>query len=111
MKTTYPLSYRLDHRPEGIPREQIERDGLGAADAVILISIIRPEDGSLSTVITSLEGATGQEISDIELFKAWTLMAKRLSESKTLEPGKKALAGNVFEDVRQAILRARGIIS
>ena len=104
MSHLYPLAYRLIHKPEGITPEQLQAEDLGGTDAVILISIIRPDDGSLNTAIFSLEGATGAEVSDDEMFKAWIVMASQLSESKTLGPGKKQFARQTFETVRDIIL-------
>lgn len=66
-------------------------------------SVLYPEDGSCSTAFHSLDGRTAQPLSDVEMWKAWTLWAKRLSESPELTEGKKELCKLVFNVVCAAI--------
>ena len=103
----YPLTYEVKAIPGGATAEEARVAGLGAADAVVLTSIVRADDGGVSHLTLSLDGATGKPLPDDELFKAWALLAHRLVESPTLGLGKKMLCALVDKTVRDAILRAR----
>jgi hypothetical protein len=103
----YKVKYILksgEFLAEDIKRENDE----GACDAIIIHSIIFPPDGSRSEVIYG-KGADGEPITDIEMFKSWTMMASRLAASKELDTDKKQLCGEVFEQIRMAILRASAL--
>lgn len=102
----YRILYRLDPKPEGLTKEQAKaaaEEGFGACDKAILFSIIEPEDGSLSTLILSRDGKTGEELDDFDLFKHWTLFAHRLAQSQTLDEGRRGLATQVFKIVSEAL--------
>lgn len=102
----YHLTYDAKAHPEGIEKEQVP-DGQGGCTAVVIGSLLYPEDGSYSTVFASLDGRTGEPLSDDELWKAWTMLTHQLGMSPTLTPNKKALCNEVFGIVKQAILSAR----
>jgi hypothetical protein len=107
----YRLKYRLDHHPEGFTKEEAQEageEGFGSCDKAVLISIIEPEDGSLSTLFLSKDGNTGEELTEREMFKIWTLYAHRLSQSEELGEGERQLCYEVFEIIRAAILGPRG---
>lgn len=103
----YPLTYDVKAIPGGATAEEARVAGLGAADAVVLTSIVRGDDGSVSHLTLSLDGATGKPLPDDEVFKAWALLTHRLAESPTLGPGKRALCVLVDMIVRDAIARSR----
>jgi len=103
----YFVTYNLTSHPDGIAREQVP-EGDGAATAVAILSMIYPPDGSFSLLVASLDGRTGETVSDKELWKVWTLMAKELSNSATLSPNKKELCALTFDIMRQGILSAMG---
>ena len=111
MSHLYHLNYRLIPRPEGLDKTEarrlVEQEDLGSCDAAILFSIITPEDGSSSTAILSMDGKTGESLDDHELFKAWSIMAHQLSQSTELGEGRRALTEQVFEVIRQALLRTK----
>jgi hypothetical protein len=104
----YHLKYRLDAFPEGFSVEEAKaavEDGFGSCDAMLLASIIFPEDGSYSCLFMSKDGRTGEDLPDAEWFKVWTMLAHRLAQSKTLgDDGRRQLAAYVFETIRQAVL-------
>lgn len=113
----YRVTYSIISHKDGVTRENffpahMEKlkgpEDIGATDAAIVISMIYPTDGSFSMLSSSLDGRTGKEVDDNELFKVWSLLAKSLAESKTLGPGKKAFAGQVFEEIRSVMLASRG---
>lgn len=100
----YKIAYRLEYNLDGMTKEELLEKNLGGCDAIVVISVVRPSDGSLSTVIASLDGNTSEEMPGDELFKAWIMMAKKLSESKTLGPNKKLFATQTFETIREIIM-------
>jgi len=110
MKQPTPYSYRLlwklEPRPEGVTPEQVPT-GFGASDAAFLLSCLYPPDGSFSVLVMSMDGRTGAPLDDDELFKVWSMLAKRLSVSTTLSASKKDFAKQVFEVFCAAITSAR----
>ena len=105
----YRFTYSFEPHPDGILSDDIP-NGHGACDAIVLGSIIYPEDGSLSTMVLSSDGRTGKDLDDNEIFKFWTVLAKQLSESKQLSEGKLALCIDVFRTVQKAILQHRSAV-
>lgn len=104
----YHLSYSLRAHPEGISKEQVQAEGVGGTvvggcDALFVTSILFPPDGSYSALFGGLDGRTGKELDDHEWFKVWMFLAKRLSESKTLDEGRKDIAGITYEMLSQAL--------
>lgn len=97
----YKLVYKTERHPEGLTKEQLQArpDGkeISACDASLIASIIYPEDGSLSILFIGEDGRTNTELADHEWFKVWILLAKRLGDSQTLDPGKKEIAAFTFE--------------
>ncbi len=104
MSKVYPLKYRIELGE--FTKEHLKNNDYGGTDALILHSIIYPEDGSRSEVIASKDGRTGEDLDDSEVFKSWVGMAKGLSESNTLGDGRRLFCKFVFETVRSAILDA-----
>lgn len=106
----YKLLYKVELPSRPVTKEEVP-EGYSATDALFLVSMLYPEDGSFSSLIIPVDGRPGAPLdseqsvlSDDEVFKVWSLMAKRLSESRTLGVGKKELARQVFEAVRVAIM-------
>ena len=102
----YRLQYRLDAHPEGFTKEVAQaatEEGFGSCDRAVLFSIIELPNGSTTTAVLSMDGKTGP-MGDIELFKAWSLMAHQLSSSPTLDTGRREFCGEVFDAIRAAIL-------
>lgn len=104
MTQTYKLTYDARVEDPPVTREQIEKVGRGGCDAVVILSMLYPDDGSFSLAVVSLDGRTGEQIEDKELFKAWWLLASRLGESETLDPVRRMLAKTSFELIREFFL-------
>lgn len=102
----YYITYEMNVHPEGLVKRDIP-EGHGAADAVVILSMLYPPDGSFSLAVPSLDGRTHRAVTDNELFKVWTLIASRLADSMTLSANKKEFARLVFEMVRTAILNTQ----
>ena len=109
MNQTYKACYKIfPCKDNPMTKEQIDADpSMGGADAIVLFSIIFPPNGGRSELIASYDGRTGEPLSDEELFKCFSSLAHRLSESPTLGPGKKEFCKAVFEKIKEAILAAR----
>jgi len=104
----YKLKYDLDTKVGEFTKEELEKDDAGGTDALILVSLLYPEDGSFSTYFTTYDGRNeGKNLEDIEIFKFWSMLSKRLSESNTLSVKKKEIASMAFEMVRVVILEGR----
>lgn len=86
--------------------DKLLESGHMMGDAIFMASLIYPEDGSLSTFFHSVDGRNnGEQLTDKEWFKVWSLLAKRLSASQTLDEGRKQLCGEVFEVIVAALTR------
>lgn len=105
-KHTYKLVYLLEPNTEGKTEKELNADPrpIGACDAIIVHSILFQEDGSRSELIISMDGETGDELSDNELFKSWTMLTARLAESNTLQIGKKSFCKTVFNSIKETML-------
>jgi hypothetical protein len=111
----YKLTYRIKGYPNGLTKDELGplakssqgEDGFGACDAMLMASIIYPEDGSLSILFVGHDGRTNTELSDDEWFKVWSMLSGRLADSKTLGPGRRALCQSVIETLRETMLAAR----
>lgn len=99
----YRITYSLKSHPKGIDKKDIPK-GHGACDALLIASLIYPQDGSLSLLFVGKDGRTDGELDDREWFKVWVFLASRLSKSKTLDRGRCELAGMTFEVFRAAML-------
>lgn len=103
----YHVTYDVTPHREGLDREAIP-EGRGACTAVLLASLLYPEDGSYSAAFVSMDGRTGEPLHDNEVWKAWAMLAAGLAESKTLAPNKRDLAKAVHDAVVAAIRGAKG---
>lgn len=103
----YPLTYTITVHDPPLTADQVRAQNEGACDAVVIFSLIYPADGSFSSLLLSKDGRTGEELTDKELWKVWSMFARRLADSKTLDPARKAIAAIAFDDVREMILRVR----
>lgn len=104
-KHIYRLKYNIQSGK--FTKEVLQREETaGGCDAFIIHSIIYPENGSRSEKITAVDGRTGKKLDDEEIFKSWIGMARMLSLSETLQPGKKELCQIVWEEIRETVIRA-----
>ena len=107
MSHLYKLLYQVETKPEGVKKEDVPK-GYGACDALLLASLIYPEDGSLSLYFVGRDGRTGEELQDHEWFKVWGLLAHRLAKSKTLDEGRKSLCAQVHQVIWDALNAPEG---
>jgi hypothetical protein len=107
----YPLTYDLRHEDPPVTAaqlaEQLRRgDDRGGCDAAILISIVYPQAGGVSHLIVSRDGRTGKPLADVELFKAWSMMAAELSRGQ-LSDELQHICREAFDKIRRVVLRDR----
>lgn len=103
MTRKFAVSYEIRNHPDGIRPAALSGD-MGAADALIVVSIVEPPSGGKSYVVISTDGQ--KQLSPDEIFKAWAVMASQLAE--TLPPGgRRGLAQAVFDSVQEAVTLVR----
>jgi len=95
-------------RLAGYTKEEVGLNSFGT-DAFVYISILYPEDGSFRVEFQAADGRSGKltDLSDIELFKVWTLLASRLSDSSELDQNRRYFCEEVFNVVKQVISTTR----
>lgn len=86
----YKLKYELyfdNNNGDGFTEDDIKsevekNEHLGACDACVFVSIIKSEGESFSVKFGSFDGSKKDitQISNIDLFKVWGLLAEKLSE-------------------------------
>ena len=113
MPHNYKLLYKIE-KPEGGVEKKDVPEGYGATDALLLVSTLYPEDGSLSTYFIPVDGRNAGKLedessvlSDTELFKIWSMLTKRLADSDTLAEGKRLFCGQVFDTFREIMLKVQ----
>lgn len=107
----YALKYKISfdtNNNNGFKKREVEdftKDDpdTGAADALLLYSIIKPKSGEFSIAMLSVDGQNeGKPLSEIDLFKVWSLMASSLSKQAKHE-WQRFIAEEAFNKVRQVI--------
>jgi hypothetical protein len=113
MTKKYALKYTHIHETnygKGFTKEEIikaqeENPDVGAADAIILISIVRDgkkaHDGAVSFSTVSEDGQNrNMPIPDTELFSAWASLAHSLYEGGFILDWQKEIVKKAVENVR-----------
>lgn len=113
IKTSKEHIYKIKYKIVGgkFSKKQLENNSKdwGACDALLLTSIVYPEDGSLSVLFIPLDGRklknkNPEPLEDNELFKIWYLLASRLSNSKVLSDEKKEFCKLTFDLISKAVI-------
>jgi hypothetical protein len=110
----YALKYNIiwdNNNNKGFTKEEIEeaykKEDMCASDAFLLVSILRPEDGSFSICHVSVDGQNeNKPISDLDLFKVWSMLSNTISESAPYQ-WQRDIAKEAFEQVRKIVLSGR----
>ena len=95
--------FNVEHKEEGFTKDEAGEKGL--ADAIIICSVLYPEDGSLSHLWSSTNGK--ENLSSKELFKAFATLANMLSERKDIDDWQRYICKEAFEKVCEVINRTR----
>lgn len=105
MTDRYPVRYEVKASPLGWTKDELGENG--GADALLLVSIMFEPDGGRSDLVLSVDGRTGSELADIEVFKSWVMLAHKLMASPELTDEAKALCTAVFASVQARVLESR----
>lgn len=125
MKTVkkYALKYIFKYdtnEGKGFTQEEIieasKKDGsIGAADALILINILREgkkaHDGSVSFSYMSFDGQHGEipiKVPNSEIFAAWSALGKSLLDGGGLNKWQNDVLKTAFESVRKNVTQWMG---
>jgi len=100
--TPYGIKYYVE--PGSFTPEGIAGDFEGLCDSILIGSITKADDGSTSYLFFGVDGETGEHIDDLELFKAWSTLAERLSDSTFLTESFTNIASEAFDSVRKIIV-------
>lgn len=104
----YKVVYTINHYKDGKDVEWVKQNGLGACDAALLGSVVRTEDGGVSVLFVSLDGKTGEDLTDQELFKLWGMLGEKLSKSTMLGDGSRKLCAAAWGAIKDAMSKVSG---
>lgn len=102
----YHVTYTVDSHPEGLERAELP-ENRGACTAILLGSLLYPDDGSYGAAFVSLDGRTGESLGSAEVWKAWSMLTKHLADDPNLSGAKRELCSIVFETICAAIMKTR----
>jgi hypothetical protein len=106
MTKTYHLRYTLKFEAGEFSKSEIGQDQ-GAADALVILSIAYPDDGSYSMVPLSKDGRNNQDLDAKEMFKAWILLGQHIAQMGDLDECRKLIVETPFSMMRDFILSER----
>lgn len=108
MPHKYKLKYNLSSVDGEFTKEDLDQmigDDIGGTDALLVFSILYPDDGSFSTQMFSIDGCNNKdELSDNEIFKVWSNLSYMLANSKNLSRIKKEISQLAFDSVREFVV-------
>jgi len=101
----YKIAYQVELPENGITKEELAERRVGGCDCIVVASIIgRPGGpGGLSTVIVSLDGFTGGDLTPEQQFQIWSTWAHALMEQLP-EGTRKDICREAFKAVKTRIL-------
>jgi hypothetical protein len=104
----YYITYRVEHHPEGLTKEEVEAqaDGfLGACHNLVGFSIIgTPGDGGPMSVLPfGKRGEDGEPLSAAQQWTLWLMWATRLSKEEGLDPFKREACAAIVDAARRAM--------
>jgi hypothetical protein len=104
----YYVKYKAEKLDPPLTKEEFlatadYEDDWGAADAVFIVSMLYPSDGSYSQLTLSMDGRTGEPLEPDEQWKVWTVLAAVLAQREDLSAGRRALCKLVHDHVCAAI--------
>lgn len=101
---SYKVKYNFQCEFGNFSKQEVKDYG-GGTDAWIFVSMLYPEDGSLSLGIVSKDGRNPEKegLDSIEIFKAWILLASELAKDNELDLFRQNFAKQVFESFREII--------
>jgi hypothetical protein len=107
---SYKIRYSFDLKFGDFEIEKDKGPNIGFCDALIVVSIQKPEDGPYSTIMMGKDGTRPnetKELGDIDFFKVWAILAGGLCRSKELAPWQCRVMSDAHEKVKEALLAMR----
>lgn len=110
MTQKYKITYKFERG--GVTKAELDArkdDELGACDAFLFCGVVEGPGGATNTLLVGADGR-GEEATSMsadEIFKIWSLLAKRLADDPKLGEGRRRLCADVFEIIRDAVLTGR----
>jgi hypothetical protein len=103
----YRITYNADCHPEGIPKSEVIKQGIGGCDCLLIASILGQPGGpgGLSVQFASLNGFKGSGVSldPMQEFNIFGMFAHYLMED--LPPGRpREICQEAFEQVQEWVL-------
>lgn len=100
MGEEYKIKFDISTEVGSFSKDEIKASKSGGTDALIVFSLLYPEDGSFSMFHFSFDGRNkGEEVSHKELFKIWAMLTSQLSKSESLSKEKKEFCKVVFDTI------------
>ncbi len=93
-------TWNTELREGGYSKKDVESEHHGLCDAMVIISVVRQEDGSYSQMVLSADGQTKKQFTQDDLFKAWLLFGMQLADEGGVDGWKKQLLDSMAVAVR-----------
>jgi hypothetical protein len=105
----YALRYTVDFqsREKGYFKKDVETDKQGLTDAAMIVSIIKPKDGSYSQMLMTHDGQTKKPLTQKDIFKVWLTLGISLSDTNELKGWHKEVVDSVTRLVRDMLAENR----
>ena len=97
---SYPLTYTLQTHDPPIAKADLVPEQ-GAADDLLVISVVHGEDGAQSYAFASVCGATKEPLDPNELFKAWVIFGIMMSDLFDTTDPRQLIPRGVLAEVKQ----------
>jgi hypothetical protein len=108
------LKYNVELRAGGFTPEELKAEGVGGADAVVIVSIVRdgrpPHSGAVSFAVLSADsvGYDGGDVPEIpvtEMFQVMTMLCNRIEQDESAPQWQRVISTNVLESVRDVLAK------
>jgi len=98
----YNITYLISVHPEpaGLEKHEVP-PGCGAAQGIIVVSIVWGDDGSHNVKFTSKDGRTNLDLAPEEWWRVWCGMAAFLRDVKGLDHDKREFCDTVFGVIQE----------
>lgn len=103
----YGLRYDLATETQPGGYDKSEAGDKGLCDALLVFSIITPEDGSYSQGLLTFHGKEERVLTQEEIFKAWLLLGFSLHDKGELKGWKAQLVEAHTSTVRESFMQSK----
>lgn len=107
----YPVSYNARQEQAPLTKEQLQSQGLGGCDALVLVSIMRghekydPHAGPKSIAIKCIDGRPGQQMPPTELYQVILNLCQHIEGDHTAPRWQRMMCAEMF---RQTLMLIKG---